>query len=171
MKDTLESTRSAQDGLLLLGMVLAAIGLVVAGPMLPVPYLGCLGLPLGLLAALVFSLTVVFMGRLEVPWWRQLAGVGLALLGLYLFFFAYIEGLGTIAAHFLDRRGAPPLSDLWRSAGSLTLAASALAASVGLRRHGGLRLGAGVGVIAALTAGLGWALLVLLGILGFPFGA
>ncbi len=153
------------------GMVLAAFGLVLAGPMLRVPYLGCLGLPLGLLAALAVSLTVVFMGWLEVPWWRQLAGVALAFLGLYLFFVAYLEGLGTIAEHFLDRRSAPPLSDLWLSARWLALAAGTLGGSVVLRRNRGIRYGVGVGVVASLTAGLGWVLLVLLGILGFPFGA
>ena len=171
MTDTLESTRNAQDGMLLMGFLLAALGLVIAGPLLPVPMLGCIGLPIGLLAALIFSLMLVLMGRTEVPWWRHLFGVAVAVGGLYLFFSTYLEGLAIIAEHFLDRRGAPPLSDLVGCFPWLALAALVMSGSVAIRRKRGKGLPIGVAVVSAATAGLGWALLVLLGILGFPFGA
>ena len=172
MTDSKVSSRKAQDTLVLLGLTIAGFALVVAGALLPIPMLGLIGLPLGLGAGLIYAFLVLGLGGFEVPWWRQLGGLGLAFGAFALLFYGYLHGLGTIAEHFLDRRGAPPLSDLWVSVGWLGAGVAAVSGSIVARRkQGGLGPAITAGVISALTAGLGWGLLVVLAILGVPLGA
>ncbi|HJL20093.1 MAG TPA: hypothetical protein RMH99_30790 [Sandaracinaceae bacterium LLY-WYZ-13_1] len=166
-----ETKRRAQDRLLLLATGLAGGGLVLAGGLLPVPFLGCLGLPLAMLAGLAFAVAMLACGRLEVAGWRHLVGLGLVGLGLYGFAGAYLDGLAIVVEHFLDRPGAPSLLALVHPAGRLAFAALALGAAAALRRRDGGRMGRAVAALTALT-GLGaWAFLVALALLGLPLGA
>ncbi len=152
---------------------LAGLALAIAGPLLPIPFRGLIGLPLGLAAALAFALLALALGGFEVPWYRQLAGLAVAAGGLYLLGHAYLGGLATIAEHFLDRAGAPPLGDLWRSVPWLAAGATGLAASIVLRRPGARGVGPGVAAaaIAGLTVAVGWLGLIVLALLGVPLGA
>lgn len=171
MNDTLRSTRIAQDTMVLLWAALAGFLLVLAGGMLPVPMVGCLGLPLAILAGLGFSMAVLACGRLEVPWWRQTVGVLVALGGLALFFHSYLDGLFVIAAHFLGREGAPPLSALWRPGGTLGIAALAIGGAAMLRRRGDRWVACVLSALVGLTSVLAWSFLIVLALLGIPLGA
>ncbi|MBX3270275.1 MAG: hypothetical protein KF729_08435 [Sandaracinaceae bacterium] len=173
MTESKRTARRATDSLVLLGLALAGLALAIGGPLLPIPMLGLIGLPIAGLGAAAFALLALCLGTFEVPWWRQLAGLGLAAASLYVLGSAYLGGLATIAEHFLGRDGAPPLGALWRSVPCLSIGAAGLAASVAARRPAGAGSGAalGAGAIACASAGLGWAILIALGLLGFPFGA
>jgi len=156
----------------LLGLALAAAGLVIGGPLMPIPMIGLIGLPIAAAAALAYAILVLCLGGFEVTWWRQLLGLGLGIGGLGLAGWAYLQGLGTIAEHFLGRAGAPPLSDLWGSAVYLSAGASAIAGSiVARRREDGVGPAVAASMVTGVTGALGWGLLVVLGILGVPFGA
>jgi hypothetical protein len=170
---TAQKARFAQDTLVLLGLALAGLVLVIAGPLLAIPILGLIGLPLALAGALAFTLLAFGLGGFEVPAWRQLAGVALGGAALCLLGRAYLDGLGTIAEHFLDRAGAPPLSDLWLALPRLAMGACGLVGSIVLRRPGAAGLAPGIAsaLIGALTIGLGWGLLIVLALLGIPLGA
>lgn len=168
----LETTsRRAQDSLLLLGLTVAAAGLVVAGPLLPIPYAGCIGLPLGMVAALAFTVIVLVAGRLEVAWWRHGIGLIASVVGLGVFFRASMMGLGIIAQHYLGRAGAPALSELLTPAVQVLMASLVIGLGVTIRRRDGSWFGLGTGVITALTATLAWIGLFVLALLGAPFGA
>ena len=157
---------------MLLGLALAAAGLVIGGPLMPIPMLGLIGLPIAAAAALAYAVLALCLGGFEVSWWRQLVGLGLGVVGLGVAGWAYLQGLGTVAEHFLGRAGAPPLSDLWGSAVYLFAGASAIAGSVVARRaRDGVGPALAAAVITGLTGALGWGLIVVLGILGAPFGA
>lgn len=173
MSESKRSSRLAQDTLVLLGLVLAGLGLAIAGPLLPIPFLGLIGLPLGAAAAIAFAILALSLGGFEVPWWRQLGGLAVAAGALYLLGHAYLDGLGTIAEHFLDRAGAPPLSDVWRAVPWLGAGATGLAGSIVLRRPGGAGVGPAIAaaVVATLTVALGWGLLIVLALWGVPLGA
>ncbi|MCA9608294.1 MAG: hypothetical protein KC619_21945 [Myxococcales bacterium] len=173
MSESKRQSRLAQDTLVLLGLVLAGLGLAIAGPLLPIPFLGLIGLPLGLAAAIAFALLSFGLGGFEVPWWRQLAGLAVAAGALFLLGHAYLEGLGTIAEHFLDRAGAPPLSDLWRSVPWVGFGATGLAGSIVLRRPDarGIAPALAASVIAGTSVALGWGLLIVLALWGIPLGA
>jgi hypothetical protein len=166
-----ETTRHAQDTLVLLATGLGGAGLVLAGGMLPVPMLGCLGLPIAMVAGLAFAIGILVCGRLEVPMWRQVVGVALAVVGLHLFFHAYLGGLAIIAEHYLGRAGAPPLSDLVHPGLRLGIASLLLGASVGLRRAKDLWVSRAIATVTALTGALAWLFLIVLAILGVPLGA
>lgn len=166
-----ETTRHAQDSLTLLATGLGGAGLVLAGGMLPIPMISCLGLPIAMVAALAFAIGILVCGRLEVPLWRQVIGIGLAVVGLLFFFHAYLGGLGIIAEHYLGRAGAPPLSDLIHPAIRLGIASTLLGGSVALRRARDLWVARAIATIAALTATLAWLFLIVLAILGVPLGA
>lgn len=171
MTDTLRSTRTAQDTMILLAVALSGFFLVLAGGMLPIPMIGCLGLPLALLAGAAFSVAVLSCGRLEVAWWRQTLGILLAVASLALFARAYLSGLGIIAEHFLGRAGAPSLLALWRPASSLALSALTVGAAAQLRRRGDRWVALVLGSLVGSTGVLAWAFLIVLGLLGVPFGA
>lgn len=170
---TATQARTAQDTLVLLGLALAGLVLVIAGPLLAIPVIALIGLPLALAGALAFTLLALGLGGFEVPAWRQLAGFVLAGVALYLLGGAYLRGLGTIAEHFLDRDGAPPLGALWSAVPWLAVGAGGLAGSIVLRRPGARGVGPGIAaaILAVLTAGLGWGLLIVLALLGIPLGA
>lgn len=172
MTDTKRSARTAQDSLVLLGLVLAGLGLAVSGSLLPVPFLALIGLPIAIAAAIVYALLVACLGGFEVGWPRQVAGLGLGVAALGGLGHAYLTGLGIIAAHYLGRAGAPPLSDLWTPATWVAIACAALGASIVLRRRaGGVGPGVAAGFVSAATVAGGWGLLIVLAILGIPLGA
>ncbi|MGE0790537.1 MAG: hypothetical protein AB7S26_32970 [Sandaracinaceae bacterium] len=173
MTESNRASRRAQDTLVLLGLGIAGLLLAVGGTLLPVPMLALIGLPLSIAAALLFAVLALGLGGFEVPWWRQLIGLATFAGGLYLFGHGYLHGLGTIAEHFLGRAGAPPLSALLGSVPWLAGGASALGASVILRRPGadGVSPGIGLAIVGSLSAALGWGLLIVLAILGLPLGA
>lgn len=166
-----ENTRHAQDTLLLLATGLGGAGLVLAGGMLPIPMINCLGLPIAIVAALAFAVGILVCGRLEVPLWRQGVGIALAVVGLSLFFHAYLGGLGIIAEHYLGRAGVPPLSDLVHPGLRLGIAATLLGGSVALRRARDFWVSRAIATVAALTGLLAWLFLIVLAILGVPLGA
>lgn len=172
MSETKVSSRAAQDTLVLIFLALAGLGLAIAGPLLAIPMLGLFGLPIGGIAALLFAILVLWPGGFEVGWSRQIAGLASALGGIAGLGYGYLQGLGTIAAHYLDRAGAPPLGELWQAVPWVLAGGVAVAASIVLRRaHGGAAPAVGAAVVGGLTVGLGWGLLVVLGILGVPLGA
>ena len=171
MSESARSRRAAQDLLILLFLALAGAGLSVAGPLLAVPIISLIGTPIALLSAAGFALCVLALGQLDVGWPRSIAGVLASLGGLGLFFWSYLTGLGVIAEHYLGRAGAPTLSELWGAGLSVAVSMIAVGGSVSLRRRQGLGAATAAAVIGTLSAGLGWILLVVMGELGFPFGA
>ena len=171
MTDSLRRFSIAQDAMVLLAVALSGFFLVLGGGMLPLPMIGCLGLPLALLAGAAFSVAVLACGRLEVPWWRQTLGVLLAIVGLALFARAYLAGLEIIAEHFLDHAGAPSLLELIGPASSLALSALTVCAAAQLRRRSDRWAPFVLGALVGFTGVFAWAFLIVLGVLDVPFGA
>lgn len=169
---TLEETRRAQDNLILLWALIGGTGLAFTGWMIAAPMISCLGLPFAMLSALAYAVSILVMTRLEVPWWRTITGIVMAFGGLGLFFYAYLDGLGVVAEHFLDRPGAPSLMELGGSALWLAAGTAAITASVALRRRGDdYWLMKAVATLTFVIGPLAWGGLALAALMGLPLSA
>jgi hypothetical protein len=163
-----ESQRDATQTLALLFAAVSGLLIVIATPMAVVPIVGCLGLPLFLLAFLGFALSWLVLGDADVALARKLIGAALVIVALFLFFRAYASGVGIIVEHFQRREGAPSLSEMWRPFLSLVWSSIALASGIAVRHKKPIPLAPRSTLLYALTAVIGWSFLAILCALGLP---